>query len=376
MKSILDEIRILRNEENLNIDRNNTNRYRVIINEKDGTKTSYYFSTPIYNIHTKKVVDLKFRQEEDGIVLNGSNTQVVIKDTVLLNGLEGSCQITLDGNQQSIHEQRICYDRFVLLPTTNGVAYKGFTDGLQSIEFELEVNIPFLNVSSNNKCFALMKEKFLPFVTISCIGTLDETNQVIAPALIEYQKISDQKYRIIVSSCSQLGSSVLFEVNMYESKLIQDTTVESRNPEMNNAFGSTAFVGQTDEFGDQWLYSRVDFSMLSELIEKKINKLLFHLPIHNCTDIPIDSYKVVNRFCSFGSNWTNKMATSNFVSRSVLTKHYCSFDLSVFCGGTPKDYYIQPNGFVLKNANVSNQFVPVSTGDAYYYPQIIEINHK
>ena len=66
MKSILDEIKQLRNAEHLNIDRNNTNRYRVIVNEKDGTKTSYYFSTPIYNIQTRNIVDLKFRQNGNG----------------------------------------------------------------------------------------------------------------------------------------------------------------------------------------------------------------------------------------------------------------------------------------------------------------------
>ena len=376
MKSILDEIRILRNEENLNIDRNNINRYRVIINEKDGTKTSYYFSTPIYNIHTKKVVDLKFRQEEDGIVLNGSNTQVVIKDTVLLNGLEGSCQITLAGIQQSIHEQRICYDWFDLLPTTNGIAYKVFTDGLQSIELELEVSIPFLNVNSNNKCFALMKEKFLPFITISCIGTLDETNQIIAPALIEYQKINDKKYRMVVSSCSKFGSSVLFEVNMYESKLIQDTTVESRNPEMNNAFGSAAFVGQTDEFGEQWLYTRPLFSSFSELVEQRQDKVVLHIPKYSFVDDKVDLYKIISRFCSFGANWKNKITVANYITNSIQKNGYLSFNITGFVSELQKHYFVRSDGMVLKPIAKERFPIVIATADSYYRPQILEIKSK
>ena len=59
MLSILSEIKKLRGSDApLSVDLNNTNRYRVVINETDRTKTAYYFSTPIYNNITKKAISM------------------------------------------------------------------------------------------------------------------------------------------------------------------------------------------------------------------------------------------------------------------------------------------------------------------------------
>lgn len=99
---------------------------------------------------------------------------------------------------------------------------------------------------AEDKFFALMSEKFRPFVVVSCIGTVSEGSNIIAPAKISFLKITDRKYEITVSPCSTLGESVFFEINLHEAKLFQDTTVESNNPKTNNAFGSvgTACVCQ------------------------------------------------------------------------------------------------------------------------------------
>ncbi len=54
MISVLNEITKLRDGGSLTINYNNTNRYRVLINETNGTKTAYYFSAPIYNCKSRK----------------------------------------------------------------------------------------------------------------------------------------------------------------------------------------------------------------------------------------------------------------------------------------------------------------------------------
>ena len=58
MNAILEKIFKLRRNTALNIDCKNTNRYRIVIKEFDGSKTAYYFSTPIYNNNTGKTVDV------------------------------------------------------------------------------------------------------------------------------------------------------------------------------------------------------------------------------------------------------------------------------------------------------------------------------
>ena len=65
MNSILNEITKLRKGEPLVIDYKNSNRYRLVAIEQNGTQTAYYFSTPIYNILTRKAVDMKFHSKDN-----------------------------------------------------------------------------------------------------------------------------------------------------------------------------------------------------------------------------------------------------------------------------------------------------------------------
>lgn len=222
-----------------------------------------------------------------------------------------------------------------------------------------------------------MKEKFLPFMTVSCIGTLNSNHQVVAPAVMHHQKINDQRYRISVSSCSSLASSVMFEVNMYEPKLFQDTTVESKNPQSNNAFGSTAFIGRTEQFGEQWLYLRPLFSSLSEYIQQRQNKVVLHLPTYSSPgeEMP-DLFMIVSRFCSFGSNWENKIADGHRIAGGTYQKGYLSFDLTDFVALMQKNALIHSDGMLLKPTEKMHDATVIATADSYLNLPVIEINFQ
>ena len=64
MNSILNEITKLRKGKPLAIDRKNKNRYRIVTFESDGSKTAYYFSAPIYNNKSKKLIDKTFELQD------------------------------------------------------------------------------------------------------------------------------------------------------------------------------------------------------------------------------------------------------------------------------------------------------------------------
>ena len=68
-----------------------------------------------------------------------------------------------------------------------------------------------------------------------------------------------------------------WEANFYESKLIQDTTVESKSPKANNVFGDVAFLGSTRDFGTQYLYLRFDYDKLSDIKTTDIDLFLLDL---------------------------------------------------------------------------------------------------
>ena len=375
MNSILGEISILRKGAPLIIDYKNSNRYRLVAIEPNGTKTAYYFSSPIYNSRTRQGVDMKFHSNGGIACTTGSNANITIGNSVRMENSEGFCVISLSEQISRISENEIVYTNTRLYPTTNGVAICSFCNEGKGYTFSVEISKPFLEVRASDKYFALMSERFRPFVSFSCIGTSDTNGNIIAPAKISYQKITDRKYTVSVIPCSALGKSVLIEANLYEPKLFQDTTVESKNAKVNNAFGSIGFIGSTNEFGEQWLYSRPDFTKMSELNDKKILRAVLHLPKLNAGAVELTSSKVAARFCSFGSTWDNKIAEASAFNESQITDHY--IDLNLMPVLADKQGRLQRGeGFILKAKKKNSGFSVVATGDNYFFPQILEINYR
>lgn len=375
MNSILGEISTLRKGAPLVIDYKNSNRYRLVAIEPNGTKTAYYFSSPIYNNRTRKAVDMKFHSNGGIAYTTGSNANITVGNSVRMENSEGFCVISLSEQISRISENEIVYTNKRLYTTTNGVAIRSLCNEGKGYTFSVEISKPFLEVRANDKYFALMSERFRPFVSFSCIGTADANGNIIAPTKISYQKITDRKYTISVIPCSSLGKSVLFEANLYEPKLFQDTTVESKNAKVNNAFGSIGFIGNTKEFGEQWLYSRPDFTKMSELNDKKILRAVLHLPKLNAGAVELTSSKVAARFCSFGSTWDNKIAEASAFNESQITDHY--IDLNLMPVLADKQGRLQRGeGFILKAKKKNSGFSVVATGDNYFFPQILEINYR
>ncbi|MEE1075428.1 MAG: hypothetical protein U0K93_08115, partial [Acutalibacteraceae bacterium] len=169
---------------------------------------------------------------------------------------------------------------------------------------------------------------------------------------------------------------IFYEINMHEEKLFQDTTVESSNPKDNNAFGGTAFLGHTDMFGEQWLYSRAEISALSELFEKHIIEATLHIPELSNLGAPLSANRVSARFCSFGSNWNNKITASAKMSDIKLDNGYYSIDVSDLMINKINDRLIKSEGLIINRKAGHTGFSVVSTGDSFYAPQILEIKFK
>ena len=348
----------------------------MVLEEQDGSKTAYYFSAPVYNNRTRKLVDMKFYEKEGTVYSIGSNARCTFTDHVKMENDEGICRVSLDKSVVFVREQELLCKNHYLHPTLNGFAYQISCQGGSPYTFDLEVARPFMEVRANDKCFCLMSERFRPFVSVSCIGTMDQSGQAIAPAKIIYQKLTDRKYRLTIIPCSPKGSWMWMEINLYEGKLVQDTTVESANPVTNNAFGSTAFIGYTKEFGEQWLYTRLDSSKMSELMNRRIRKVIMHLPIYNQTALELEALRLPRRFCSFGSAWENKIEAAETISNSVLGSRYQDIDITALLADARMGYSTRNEGLLLKPCKKNAGFSAIATGDSYYAPQIYEINYS
>lgn len=376
MESILLEIMRLRENNPITIDYKNNNRYCVIANERNNTNTIYCFSTPIYNIHTRKAIDMKFK-EENGVFYNvGSNANICVSNNIHLENMQGTCSLQFNKKYIKINDRELRSNEDIIIATSNGIAYKAKCTGAKPISFDLEIQSPFTEVRANDKNFSLMCEKFKPFVSVSCIGTINSQGDIIGPSTIEYERLSNYKYRLTVKPCNFNGEKVMFEVNLYEAKLFQDTTVESKNPKINNAFGGVAFIGNTAENWEQWLYSKLDFSKIVEMLDKRINKAILHIPQYNKTHNGISAFKVASRFCSFGSTWENKISEKSFISDSTITEKYQNIDITNFLTDIKTGFITRSDGLILKPTIKNNTFSAIATADNYYTPQILEINYR
>lgn len=375
MDDVLREIAVLRRGAPFVIDARNSNRYRVVSTEPDGSRTAYYFSTPIYNSRTRRAVDMRFHFRDGVASATGSNATVTVADSIRMENAEGVCMLSLSGTTHPLSEHEVLSGRERISLTTNGVAVRSTCRGDTPYRFSLEISKPFLEVRANDRCFVLMSEKFRPFVSVSCIGTADADGSIVAPAKLTYERCSDRRYILTVTPTSPLGVAVMTEANLYEPKLLQDTTVESRNPKTNNAFGSIGFIGTTKEYGEQWLYARPDGSKMTEMQNKKILRAILHIPRWNHSAVELSACGVTERFCSFGSTWNNKIAADVPFATPKITDRYVDLDLTSVLA-SPRGRWLPGEGFILRARKKDAGFAVVATGDHYLTPQILEIHYR
>ena len=376
MTSIINEIKKLRKDRPFIVDRNNKNRYRLVFSEPDGTHTAYYFNTPIYNDSKRNLLDLKFTTDGHNAAHIGSSSIITIGNGITLSSGDEFSHISMPSGITNSSENRIFCSSVEVLPTLNGVALKVPCNMTPYYDFNLSVNRPFMNIRANNKFFSYMKGEFTPFITVSCIGSLDGNGKIIAPCIIEYQKSDDYTTNLTVRATDSDAKYIMFEVNIHEQKIIRDTTVESNNPSINNVFGSTAFIGNTKAFGEQRLYWCIDCAYMSDILYRKINSVVLHLPSYTDTRFEIDAFKVSNRFCSFGSNWNNKIPETNITYEGIADKSYYNIDITELSVNKESGWIQMSNGIVIKSKKKLRGFTTVSTGDSCFNPQIIEINYK
>ena len=371
LNTALSEIKYLRGMQDFVIDRRNSNRYRVMVREPLG-HTAYCFSTPIYNADTRKLIHLNFDKTKSGYTIKGSNSTVsVCQNRCVLENHEGRIVVSLKDTPMIQGVKENPRSAVTIVPTMNGLRFvvKGKT-----FNFLLKSETKQNGIRFNPTCFSIMREKFKPFFSVA---TLYATNGkgVFSPVEMKYQDKGSQTYELDLFHEVQDGT-FLFEMNLYEPKLFQDTTVESVHPDKNNAYGAIGFIGKTKQFGEQWLYSRPDFSKIPDFTSDRIDKVLLHIPILNGSSENVDVYIPQKRFCSFGSTWNKKVNASGKVASSNNNGRYITIDVTTMFTNRTEHTLVYNEGLILKKPKGKNNFIAISTGDCYSAPQILEIKFK
>ncbi len=375
LNSVFDEINKICHGESAELAPVDFNRYMVRKKTSDRMKTLFCFGVPVFSELTKGLVELTFRHNRAGSYCFGSNAEVRITDVASLKNGYGSCRVSLPGKIGKKTENAVFMDMpggwAEARPTLNGLLFKGPCAASSSFSVQMTLDRPFQDTRANDKYFAVMREEFVPFVTVSCIGILNNRERVVAPCEIGFQKVDRKTYVLTFRNRYRTGN-LAYEINLHEAKLFQDTTVESKNPKTNNAFGGIAFLGKTSVFGEQWLYSRLDFANLSLLQNKKIVQAILHIPELMGNRCTLTANRIADRFCSFGSDWKNKIPVTGLLTESVVSNGYHHLDITGLIGKMEK----KTENFVLRAKIPDEKKIVIPTGDSYFQPQILEIKYQ
>lgn len=373
--SFVDEIKNIRKENKISINNKNSNRYSIIVDEENSTQSAYCSSIPIYNLHSKKYVSRKFVSEASGFVYRGSNSVVNINENgFVLKNAEGIAEFDFPvTNIRECGYKLICSE-CEYYPTGNGIVVRSYTTE-KPIIFHIHFDNKIYGLHTNSKCFSIMSDKFKPFFTISSIGIINDKGKICSQAVVTYQKGSHNDYAILIEPATKSYGSIMVEINLYEQKIVQDTTVDSKYPDENNAFGGTAYIGDSYTFGEQWLYLRPDISKIPYVHGKRIHKVNLYIPKLNISTQLLKVSQSARRFCSFGSTWDTKVESTTNDIEGENINDYVVFDISKYMITPQQKTLIQPEGLILKSAHNNQGFTAISTGDNFWRPQILEINY-
>lgn len=369
--AILKEIKELRGMSDFIIDKRNSNRYRITVKESVGN-TAYCFSTPIYNIKTKTLVQAKFMPGKTGASFQGTNGTISVnQNRCTFENQDGRCTISMSEVPEIYGGQTVSKSNVIITPTLCGLR---FTVKGNCFHLQLKSEAKQDSIRFNSLCFSVMQENFKPFLSVASLYARDENGRIL-PAELNYQDKGNQTYDISLFH-SEKNGCLLFEANLYEPKLFQDTTVESAHPDVNNAYGAVGFIGRTKQFGEQWLYSRSDLSKIPDIVSERIEKVLLHIPILNGSPENVDVYVPQKRFCSFGSTWNTKVSPSPKITVSNNNCKYLTVDTTTIFVNRTDRTLVYNEGLILKMPKGKNDFIAISTGDCYSAPQILEIKLK
>lgn len=376
LKAILDTVTALRGGKPFRYSAANRNMYRIVSEEDDGSKTAYYFNSPIYRRRDRQLIDLRFRTADGVSTFYGSSASVTYDGEVLhMEDAFGRLTVAFPESESlQCVSGTMRNSSLVLRPTLNGIAVTAECGAGKPFVFEMYTTEDFAKIKGNGKYIAFMRSKFEPFFVLSGLYAHAPTKGMI-PVSISMEKTENRRYRVTVDANVNTTASVVFEINLYEGKFFQDTTVESRSPDKNNCYGSVAFLGQTQELGEQWLYTKTSRKKVFDIEKVAIRSVRMYIPIFDAAAQTPTAFLPRERFCSFGSTWTKKIPCGAVLTAAEQTDGYYVLDLTSLLTDPATQRLRRAEGIVLRMPRSGDRAV-IATGDCCMSPQILEVNYR
>ena len=367
----LEEVLQLASDQSLSLNPKQSNRYALQFVCENGGE-NYYFSTPIYRQDTNKLLYLQFQQQGDSFIFGGSNCVVIVgaKQIRFIRKSEELGVLFKTPIVWSFDNGVLFSEQLSISPTYNGVMLAGDLDVMQ---FDIFTTIGYESFRKSKNCVGLMENHFKPIFNFSALfakGNGDE----LSPLIVSYFEKNKQEGKVAFFATDERCTQGVIELNFYEPKMMQDTPVSEKRPAENNAFGAVAWMGESSFYGSQWLYFRPDFSNLPEMKNKVIQKITLYLPCWNTSELLIEMHNLQSRFCSFGSNWENKIGTGQSKYTASQKDGYLSIDVTKLYSYFGQLTESIGTVLIAEKANQAS-FQIISTADCYARPPILCVKY-
>lgn len=145
-----------------------------------------------------------------------SETKIKLDSNILLENKDGFCMIHLPQSSPFKTVLKTCDKNIYVFPTEGGVLLKCAVKDDKSISFIIDVGEAHLKVKHEDKSFALMRERFLPYVVFSNASHTQAIDNMILNAKITYKKLADKRYMVTVSADSA-AQHILVKIILYEN---------------------------------------------------------------------------------------------------------------------------------------------------------------
>ena len=323
------------------------NPYALFLEQKTG-HSAYFFSCPIYD-REGKWIDPTFYRDDSVFRLKGSSGEIVIDGELI--------KFYKDNTVISVKTQK----ELTIEPTFNGI--KGECEG--------EVCRIFLHTEEryeekfNGRCFVLWTEENAGVLSVS--GLYSVAKNGLKNVEISYQKVPNG-YEIEIKGTKD-ALRVAFEISLYASKLIFDTTIESDFPDRNNAYGGVAYLVNGEK--KEELYSRFNLGCLSDLSKEKFERATLYIPVYSKGKSKLQLRAASEPWCSLGLNWMKRIEGGEALKESIVENGYAKFDITRLLKQQLRTANIANYGIIISTDE--NTPVVISTGDNYDRPQILRI---
>ena len=222
MNSVFHEIEMLREGKPIDEILEGSNRFALFCREPDRTKTAYCFSVPIRNVKRNHTVDLRFDHFKNRSSFLGSNSEITVNHaTIRLANQFGQCEILLPGDILMKTEDAIYLaddaTKIKVSPTLNGLMFVMECKKQITPRLVFRLNREFESSKTNERYFSVMRETLVPFVTISCIGTLDNSGKVIRPCQVQNQKTGKAEYALTFLLDGSTSKRFAVEINLQDT---------------------------------------------------------------------------------------------------------------------------------------------------------------